>query len=181
MKTEADMKEEESKDNKDNKDDQATLTRRAFLNKLSLGIGGVGALIVAVPIVGFLFAPLLKRPPDTWRAVGLVDTFKVGETVEVKFQDASPLPWAGVAALTAAWLRRDSEQKFIAYSVNCTHLGCPVNWLPSANLFLCPCHGGVYYSNGEVAAGPPPKPLTQYPVRVNNGQVEILASPVPIT
>jgi menaquinol-cytochrome c reductase iron-sulfur subunit len=46
---------------------------------------------------------------------------------------------------------------------------------------MCPCHGGVYYEDGSVAAGPPPRGLYQYPVRVNNGQVEIMASPIPIT
>ena len=31
-----------------------------------------------------------------------------------------------------------------------------------------------------VSAGPPPRALPQYPVRVHNGQVEILTSPIPI-
>ena len=84
-------------------------------------------------------------------------------------------------ARTAAWLRRESDDRFIAFSVNCTHLGCPVRWLPDANLFMCPCHGGVYYGDGTVAAGPPPHPLPRYPVRVREGQVEILTSPLPIT
>jgi quinol---cytochrome c reductase iron-sulfur subunit, bacillus type len=47
-------------------------------------------------------------------------------------------------------------------------------------LFMCPCHGGVYYADGNVAAGPPPRGLFNYPVRVHDGQVEILASAVPI-
>ena len=157
------------------------LTRRAFLNKLSIGLSGVAAALVGVPVVGFLVAPLFRQSPEVWRGVGAADQFKVGETVEVKFQDASPLPWAGVTALTAAWLRRESEQQFTAFSVNCTHLGCPVNWIPDGKLFLCPCHGGVYYQDGRVAAGPPPKSLPTYPVRVRDGQVEILASGIPLT
>jgi menaquinol-cytochrome c reductase iron-sulfur subunit len=46
---------------------------------------------------------------------------------------------------------------------------------------MCPCHVGVFYSDGTVAAGPPQHPLIRYPVRVNNGQVEIQSVPVPIT
>ncbi len=110
-----------------------------------------------------------------------MDDFQVGSTVEVSFVDPSSLPWSGVTAKTAAWLRRESPEEFIALSINCTHLGCPVRWLPNARLFMCPCHGGVYYPNGSVACGPPPKPLVRYPVRVENGQVEILTSPIPIT
>ena len=47
-----------------------------------------------------------------------------------------------------------SDDEFVAFSVNCAHLGCPVRWLREAHLFMCPCHGGVYYEDGRVAAGP---------------------------
>jgi menaquinol-cytochrome c reductase iron-sulfur subunit len=161
--------------------DQDLLSRRQFLARLSIGLGALAAAAASVPIIGFILSPFVRQPPETWRSVGAVDNFKVGETVQVSFLDASPLPWAGVTADTAAWLRRNSEQEFTAFSVNCTHLGCPVRWLPDAELFMCPCHGGVYYQDGAVAAGPPPLPLPQYPVRVRNGQVEIRTSPIPIT
>jgi menaquinol-cytochrome c reductase iron-sulfur subunit len=48
-------------------------------------------------------------------------------------------------------------------------------------LFMCPCHGGVYYKDGSVAAGPPPKGLTEIEVRINKADVEIRTAPVPIT
>jgi menaquinol-cytochrome c reductase iron-sulfur subunit len=158
-----------------------TLRRREFFARLSLALGALGTAIVALPIVGFLLSPFFEKTPRVWRSVGPVDGFRIGETVEVSFPDSSPLPWAGIVARTAAWLRRDGAEVFVAFSVNCTHLGCPVRWLPDANLFMCPCHGGVYYQDGTVAAGPPPRPLPRYPVRVRNGQVEIQTSPIPIT
>ena len=164
-----------------NDDEAALLSRRKFLATLSIGLGALAAALAGIPIVGFILGPLLKQSPEIWRAVGLVDSFEVGKTVAVSFLDPSPLPWAGVTAKSAAWLRRDSQQEFTAFSVNCTHLGCPVRWLDTANLFMCPCHGGVYYNDGVVAAGPPPKPLPRYPVRIQNGQVEIRTSPLPIT
>lgn len=154
--------------------------RRAFVVRVSLGLMGLAAALVAVPVVGFLIGPLIRKFPDIWRPIGKADSYSVGKTVLVSFRDPSPLAWAGVTAETAAWLRRDANGEFTAFAVNCTHLGCPVRWLPDANLFMCPCHGGVYYSNGTVAGGPPPRPLFQYPVRVNNGMVEIRTSAVPI-
>jgi len=161
--------------------DKLPLSRRQFLSTLSILLGIFGATIVGIPIIGFIFSPLIKKVSRVWRAVGPVDSFQVGTTVHVAYQDSSPLPWAGVAARSAAWLRRDSETQFTAFSINCTHLGCPVRWLASADLFMCPCHGGVYNDQGVVVAGPPPKPLVKYPTRINNGQVEILTSPIPIT
>ena len=158
----------------------AELSRRKFLARLSLTAGGVGALIVTLPVAGFVLAPFFKRTQEVWRPVGEVESFKIGGTVAVQYEDASPLPWAGVTARSAAWLRRVNAGTFIAFSINCTHLGCPVRWLAQANLFMCPCHGGVYYEDGTVAAGPPPLPLRRYPVRVKNGGVEIQTAPIPI-
>ncbi len=154
--------------------------RRIFITKVSLALMGFAAMLVAVPIVGFIIGPLVRRFPAIWRPVGKVDSFKIGETVKVDFRDPSPLAWAGVTAETAAWLRRVSDTEFTAFAMNCTHLGCPVRWLPKADLFMCPCHGGVYYPDGTVAGGPPPHALFKYPVRVRDGLVEIQTSAIPI-
>jgi menaquinol-cytochrome c reductase iron-sulfur subunit len=157
------------------------LTRRGFFAKLSLGLGGLCAAILGVPLVGFVVAPLFRKVPESWIPVGKVGDFAVGQTISVPFPDSSPLPWAGITAKSAAWLRRDGPDQFTAFSVHCTHMGCPVRWLASAKLFMCPCHGGVYYEDGAVAAGPPPSPLVRYEVRVADGQVEIKAAAIPIT
>jgi menaquinol-cytochrome c reductase iron-sulfur subunit len=158
--------------------DSAELNRRSFFGRLSILLGSIGAVIVAIPSVGFLLG--LRRPTKEWRNVGEFQDFQIGSTTLVSFEDPSPLPWAGVTAQTSAWLRRVGEQEFVAFSVDCTHLGCPIRWLPTANLFMCPCHGGVFYADGKVASGPPPRPLFKYPVRVQSGEVQILTSPLPI-
>ncbi|PRY35437.1 menaquinol-cytochrome c reductase iron-sulfur subunit [Spirosoma oryzae] len=156
-------------------------SRRDFMLKVSLGLGGLAAAAVAVPVVGALIAPLLEDKPEVWRTVGTTDQFRVGSTTLVKFENADPRAWAGETARTAAWVRRESDEDFIAFSVNCTHLGCPVRWEAEADLFMCPCHGGVYYRDGSVAAGPPPKPLPRYAIRVAQGHVQIGTAPIPIT
>ncbi len=153
-------------------------SRRRFLNGLSWALGSLIAAIMGIPSLAYLLG--LRRPSSEWRTVGNLDDFKVGTTVSVSFMDPSPLPWAGVTARTAAWLRRNGPEEFIAFAINCTHLGCPVRWLAEADLFMCPCHGGVFYKDGRVASGPPPRPLIRYPVRIRAGVVEILASPLPI-
>jgi menaquinol-cytochrome c reductase iron-sulfur subunit len=162
-------------------DKPASLSRRGFLIKVSGLVGALAAALVAIPIVGVVVSPLVEKPKEIWRTVGRLDDFPLGQTVKVSFVDASPLPWSGVTAKTAAWLRRDGQQSFTAFSINCTHLGCPVRWISGAQLFMCPCHGGVYNQDGSVAAGPPPKPLAKYPTRVRDGQVEIQTSGIPIS
>jgi menaquinol-cytochrome c reductase iron-sulfur subunit len=157
-------------------DETKMISRRNFFEKLILILGGLMTAAVGVPLIGFIFKPLFKTLPPVWRSLGKVDSFKVGETVAVAFYQNSPLPWAGVTSKSTAWLRRDSSDGFTAFSTSCTHLGCPVRWKSDAQLFMCPCHGGVYYKDGSVAAGPPPLPLPRYPTRITGDEVEILVT-----
>lgn len=161
--------------------DGKLISRRKFLTRLSLLSGAFAATLVGVPFVGALLDPLLNKPEEAWRPVGNVNDFAIGSTNLVVFTNADPKPYGGVTDKTAAWLRRETETDFKAFSVNCTHLGCPVRWEEKAGLFMCPCHGGVYNKDGTVAAGPPPKELQQYMVRVNGNNVEIKTAPVPLT
>ena len=157
------------------------VSRRRFFRRVTVAAGSAIGALVGLPVIGFVLAPFVRPTPSYWRPVGNVETFSIGQTVKVEFTDPSPLPWSGITAKTAAWLRRVGEKDFIAFSINCRHLGCPVRWVDGAKLFMCPCHGGVYYEDGTVAAGPPPEPLARYLVRVNDGQVEIETSPIPLT
>jgi menaquinol-cytochrome c reductase iron-sulfur subunit len=163
-------------------EDPALISRRRLLSRVSLGLSGLAAAVVGVPILAYLLSPLLRPAPNQWRDLGLVQNFNIGSTVEVSFNEPSPLPWAGQTAQTAVWLRRTGENSFTAFGLNCTHLGCPVKWRPDAELFLCPCHGGVYYADGSVAGGPPPRPLLQYSVRIiENDRVQVLTQPLTFT
>lgn len=155
-------------------------TRRRFLAWLSGGLGAVTAVLAGVPLLGFLFSPVIRRAPGVWRPVGPIDGFQVGDTVMVRYLDPQPLPWAGFAGRSAAWLRRDSADSFTAFSMYCTHAGCPVTWTAGADLFMCPCHGGVFHRDGSVAAGPPRRPLDRLAVRMRDGQVEVRTVDAPL-
>jgi Rieske Fe-S protein len=54
-----------------------------------------------------------------------------------------------------------------------------VRWFPQSNLFLCPCHGGAYYADGARAAGPPPRGLFRYDIKVENDRLFIKAGMMP--
>lgn len=138
------------------------MDRRRFLTRVTVGLSGAIAGLVGLPIIGYLVAPLFEREPDIYVPVGDVTGFRPGQTTLVQFDDPSPVAWAGQTAKTALWVRRLVDvETFQVFNVNCTHLGCPVDWRPDAKLFLCPCHGGVFYADGAVAGGPPPRPLYQ--------------------
>jgi menaquinol-cytochrome c reductase iron-sulfur subunit len=153
--------------------EEVNLTRRRILMAISMGSGGLVAAAVSVPIVGFLFSPMLRKYPGLWQDVGPLSQFKEGATVQVNLVTSGGLAWDGPAQRIAGWLRRNNASNFTVYSSKCTHLGCPVRWLPDPELFMCPCHGGVYFKDGDVAAGPPPQPLQQFPVRVVGDRVQV--------
>jgi menaquinol-cytochrome c reductase iron-sulfur subunit len=157
------------------------MNRDAFMGIFILSVGGIATVIFGPPIAAYLLSPLINQPSNVWRDVGAVSSFKLGETVSVIFDYPGQLSWAGPTKQTKAWLQRRPSGDFVAYAVYCTHLGCPVQWLPTPRLFICPCHGSVFNGDGTVAGGPAPRPLFTYPVRVVNGRVQILTGQQPLT
>ncbi len=59
------------------------------------------------------------------------------------------------------------------FSAVCSHLGCLVNYQKEKGEFVCPCHGGRYDLSGKNIAGPPPAPLTRFPVRTQDGMLMV--------
>lgn len=162
-------------------DKQEELDRRTFFTRIILGIGALIAGSLAVPLGAAMLDPVLRKTGKDWRAVGKLDDFKVDETKMVSFKNSSPYKWTGKVAYSAAYIRRSQDDSLTAFSVNCAHLGCPVRWEEKEEMFLCPCHGGVYYKDGSRAAGPPTRGLFTYPARVRKGQVEIQTADLPIS
>lgn len=70
-------------------------------------------------------------------------------------------------------LVRTSEREVKALSTTCTHLGCSVHWQPDKKQFYCPCHQGVFDTNGKVVSGPPPRALDSYHVEIEGDNVFI--------
>ena len=155
------------------------ISRRRFLSQISIALSALAGAIVSIPMIAYVLSPLLERSGPTWRTLGPADEFPIGDYRLVSYQDPSPVPWAGTTARTAVYVWREPDNSFRVFSVHCAHLGCPVNWVSTAQLFLCPCHGGAYYVDGERAAGPPPRGLYPYQYRLRFGQLEILSQPLP--
>ena len=62
---------------------------------------------------------------------------------------------------------------FLAFSKVCTHLGCLVKYDKERQLFICPCHAGIFDLEGNVVSGPPPRPLQKFAVRIDGDNIVI--------
>jgi Rieske Fe-S protein len=159
----------------------AAHSRRAFLFKLSLLANGAVGAVLAVPIVGYLLGPALRRksPDASWVGLGPVSGFPEGETRLATFRNPVTTAWDGQTGDIPCWVRRISGTAFQVFAINCAHLGCPVRWFSESKLFLCPCHGGAYYEDGSRASGPPERGLFEYEHRIVGDALEISAGKMP--
>jgi Rieske Fe-S protein len=158
------------------------ISRRALFVKLGILFNGLVAAALAVPIVRFLSAPILRRRANdylSWVSLGSISQFPQGETRLATFRNPYVTPTDGKTADTACWVRRVEAQQFQIFAINCAHLGCPVRWFPQSGLFMCPCHGGAYYQDGSRASGPPERGLFEYPHTIRDGLVLIQAGELP--
>ena len=139
-------------------------SRRAFLFKLSLLANGAVGAVLAVPILGYLLGPSLKKKSadESWISLGALADFPEGETRLATFRNPVTTKWDGQTGDLPCWVRRVSGSTFQVFAINCAHLGCPVRWFAESKLFLCPCHGGAYYEDGARASGPPERGLFEY-------------------
>ncbi len=161
---------------------EETPKRRRFFQWLTYGTSAIASAFVGIPVLGYLLKP--KKTPVEWVPLGRVADFSLNETRMITFDNPIRQPWDGMAAHTGVYVRyegKDDSQKdqFLVLAVNCAHLGCPVSWFPQSGLFMCPCHGGVYYANGERASGPPPRGLFHCVWRIRDDQLEVQAPHYP--
>jgi quinol---cytochrome c reductase iron-sulfur subunit, bacillus type len=156
-------------------------SRRAFLFKMSLALNGVVGAVLAVPIVGYILGPALRKNSsyNSWVSLGPITDFPEGETRLVDYRNPVTTVSDGATGNVACWVRRIEGKKFQVFAINCAHLGCPVRWFAQSHLFLCPCHGGAYYEDGSRASGPPERGLFEYQYTIAGQNLMIFAGEMP--
>jgi menaquinol-cytochrome c reductase iron-sulfur subunit len=160
------------------------VSRRGLFAKVGLAFNVAAGAILAVPIVRYLLSPVLtgrRSGIESWLSLGSVDQFPVGQTRLANYRNPIVYPSDGETANIPCWVRRLDAEKFQVFAINCAHLGCPVRWFPQSGLFMCPCHGGVYYEDGSRASGPPERGLFEYPYKVQQGALLIEGGKLPTT
>ena len=154
------------------------LSRRQMFMKIAALFNGVVGVLLAIPIVRYVFSPVTragKSGYESWISLGSIDQFPSGETRLATYRNPVAQASDGETADIPCWVRHVDDSKFQVFAINCAHLGCPVRWFPQSGLFMCPCHGGAYYSDGSRASGPPERGLFEYPFKILDGKLQIQA------
>ena len=133
--------------------------RRKFLGVCLAGATAAAAVAVAYPVVRYLGPK--SRQAGTEKLVLSASDVPEGEAKFIEYAGAS------------AVLVKTKTGELIALSAVCTHLGCIVQWVKDQQHFLCPCHGGLFATDGTVLAGPPPRPLAKIPLTLTEGKITI--------
>lgn len=135
------------------------ITRRRFLS-IFFGIAsalGLGAFLA--PIIRYAYPVLKGTVYEKQKIAAAADVTSDG--VRFDYQDIPSM------------LIQKKDKSYAAFSLVCTHLGCIVKWEPVNHDFHCPCHGGKFNENGKNISGPPPKPLTEWNVAEEAGQIYV--------
>jgi Rieske Fe-S protein len=162
--------------------------RRTFFQRLArwvtVALGTAATVLLLAPLIAYFLGPARKKKPVEWHRLGPVSKFPLNQTRLVPFQNPIRQPWDGMSADTGVFVRyrgKDvpQEEQFWVFGINCAHLGCPVSWFPQSGLFMCPCHEGVYYENGDHASGPPPRGLFRCNWKIEKGELLVQAPHYP--
>lgn len=158
-------------------EEEKNVSRRDFMKLTISVIGGVIGLSWAIPAVAYLVEPALKtNQGEGWIQLGSTAKIEVGVPTLFKVNIQRQTGWVTNEEELSAYVLTEDAREFIAMSNVCTHLGCRVRWIADKQGFYCPCHNGVFAKDGTVISGPPPRPLTRYEVKVENGQLFILGA-----
>ncbi len=130
------------------------IKRRRFI-ELLLGTGVVASAISFLyPVLRFIVPPKMANLGSGTVVAGTVGELSLNSGKIFRFGNRP-----GILILTP-------QDEYRAMSAVCTHLGCTVQYRKDRQLIWCACHNGWYDLTGKNIAGPPPRPLERYDVRV---------------
>lgn len=131
-----------------NTDQTEKVSRKGFLRT----VFSWGGLIVSYGFFGgIIIRYLMPAPKHTKRKLYVSNLKTIDKQRPVTFST----PEGESYILTIQ--KKESGDQYLAFSNRCPHLGCKVLWNNEKQEFFCPCHGGVFNSDGVAIAGPPGK------------------------
>jgi cytochrome b6-f complex iron-sulfur subunit len=135
--------------------------KRDFLQYILGGSAIAWLASVIYPVASYL------RPPQ--QAEVEVKSVKAGPLSAVEKDSGTIVRFGNKPVIMV----RTAGGEVKAFSATCTHLDCTVQYRKDLGVIWCACHNGRYDLTGRNIAGPPPRPLEEYRVTVQEGEILI--------
>jgi menaquinol-cytochrome c reductase iron-sulfur subunit len=142
------------------------LDRRWFSLSILGGLWATIAAALGLPTAFYLLSPPKSRKPSGWIEAGDITRLPMNTPEEVVFRRTRVDGWKVTSEKDTAWVIRKSANEVVAFTPQCTHLGCAYQWVERTKEFLCPCHTSTFGVDGSVLTGPAPRPLDRYEVKL---------------
>ncbi len=138
-------------------------SRRGFLGFLTIALGGLIGLVLAVPGAAYVLSPLRKRGRDGgFRTLARLSQLQVGIPQSFAIIEERHDAWVKYPRepVGSVWLIRQqdgADPPVIALTSECPHLGCAINLMADGKGFLCPCHTSAFDLEGKPKNQVPPR------------------------
>ena len=151
-------------------DAYVTPSRANFMTLVMAAIFGFISLSFLGVVIAYLIPP--KGTGARLQNLGPLSrmTFTAGVAGPFVYDATGHGDAVGVFAVKAA---TNPNQVARVLEQTCTHLGCPVAWVPAGVIgtFNCPCHGSIFSKLGQRIAGPAPRGLYHHAFYTKDGDL----------
>jgi Rieske Fe-S protein len=149
------------------------VSRRTFLTWYMAGLMTATLVAGVAPILVYIWPPappgqkagkvkVDPKTPLTQLAENDAERFDAPQDAGFFMQDGGGDNAKGDIAYSGYAVKTAGQTLFFA--VNCSHLGCSINWVKDKTRFECPCHGSRFSIDGKVIHGPAMFPLSHLKV-----------------
>ena len=158
--------------------DKHQVSRRDFIKGTAAAIGGLIGALIGIPSIAYLLSPGLQAKEDSDSvSLGPLENYPIGIPTRFDFTRTKVNGWERTAVNYGLFVVRKSESDVRVFSDICTHLGCRVNWHPDIQHYISPCHDGHFDIMGKNVSGPPPRPLDEFNIKVEDGNLFVTLPP----
>jgi Rieske Fe-S protein len=147
------------------------VSRKGFMQTVIGGVGGIIAVGFGIPGIAYVVSPALQEKVESWILLGPTSEVKLGQPTLFRATIERKSGWVSDIAEYSVYILSENGQNFKALSNVCTHLGCRVRWAEDEQVFYCPCHDARFDKEGSVLSGPPPRPLDEVTIKIEDDKI----------
>ena len=157
-------------DDRESPTEKARVSRREFV-KISISsslAAGIAPALAASPA-----NDTQREPPVT--NVAQLDALKIDSPIAFAYPDENS-PAVLLRLRGAAIGGIGPGDTIVAYSILCTHKGCPVSYRPERKMMICPCHWSSFdpAKAGQMVIGQGSQALPQIKLRLQGGTIQAI-------